>query len=183
MNATTRLYDSLAGLFTYPGGDHCELLEECHRLLAEIPDAAALVERFAERTAGLGPEGLEELYTHTFDLSPVCSLEVGWHLFGENYSRGEFLVEMRQELRRAGIEESGELPDHLSHVLGAVARILSDSTLVEPAGRPGSRHPTERFVSANAPPAVAETNSNPPGKLAHTCTGSVAAVPGLDSSI
>ncbi len=140
MSEITRLYDSLAGLFTYPGEDYRERLKECRRLLAEIPDAAALLERFAERTADLAPEGVEELYTQTFDLNPVCSPEVGWHLFGENYSRGEFLVQMRQQLRRAGLEESTELPDHLCHVLAAVARM-------------GQRE-ADRFVSAYVLPAL-----------------------------
>ncbi len=43
----------------------------------------------------------EELYTRTFDLNPVCALEIGWHLFGEDYERGAFLVRMRDQLRRA----------------------------------------------------------------------------------
>jgi nitrate reductase assembly molybdenum cofactor insertion protein NarJ len=44
-------------------------------------------------------------------------LETGWHLFGEDYNRGAFLVRMRGLLRRHGIEEGPELPDHLESVL------------------------------------------------------------------
>ena len=66
---------------------------------------------------------LQELYAATFDLDPHCSLEVGWHLFGENYERGEFLVKMRVELRRLGVGESTELPDHLTHALAALGRM------------------------------------------------------------
>ena len=60
---------------------------------------------------------LQELFTRTFDLNPVCTLEIGWHLFGEDYQRGEFLVKMRGRLRERAIEESTELPDHLTHAL------------------------------------------------------------------
>jgi nitrate reductase delta subunit len=67
--------------------------------------------------AELAPEELEELYTRTFDINPVCSLETGWHLFGEDYNRGAFLVRMRGSLRAHGIEEGAELPDHLESVL------------------------------------------------------------------
>ncbi len=68
-------------------------------------------------------ESLQELYTRTFDLNPECSLEAGWHLFGEEYERGSFLVKMREELRRHGIPESTELPDHLTHALRLAARM------------------------------------------------------------
>jgi nitrate reductase assembly molybdenum cofactor insertion protein NarJ len=59
----------------------------------------------------------QESYVQTFEFNPACTLEIGWHLFGENYERGEFLVRMREQLRRYGIPESTELPDHLTHLL------------------------------------------------------------------
>lgn len=59
----------------------------------------------------------QELYVQTFELNPACTLEMGWHLFGENYERGEFLVKMREQLRRHGIPECTELPDHLTYLL------------------------------------------------------------------
>ena len=65
----------------------------------------------------------QELYVQTFEFNPACTLELGWHLFGENYERGEFLVRMRDLLRRHGIAESTELPDHLTHVLALVGRL------------------------------------------------------------
>jgi nitrate reductase delta subunit len=66
---------------------------------------------------------MQELYVQTFEFNPTSTLEMGWHLFGENYERGEFLVRMRQELRRHGIAESTELPDHLAHLLLLVERM------------------------------------------------------------
>ncbi len=75
---------------------------------------------------GLSAEALQELYVQAFEFNPAATLEVGWHLFGENYERGEFLVRMRGELRRHGISESSELPDHLTHLLPLVARMDRD---------------------------------------------------------
>jgi len=66
---------------------------------------------------------LQELFTRTFDLNPVCSLEVGWGLFGEDYRRGRFLAFVRGQLRENGIAESCELPDHLTHLLPLLARL------------------------------------------------------------
>ncbi len=66
---------------------------------------------------------MQELYVATFEFNPACTLEVGWHLFGENYERGEFLARMRQQLRRFGIPEGSELPDHLGLLLLLIARL------------------------------------------------------------
>jgi nitrate reductase delta subunit len=124
MDEVCALYDALAALLAYPEADYRRRVGACRQALGVGPaEARQLLDRFAERIAPLSAEELEELYTRTFDLNPVCSLEVGWHLFGENYSRGEFLVTMRQELRRSALPESTELPDHLTHVLAAVARM------------------------------------------------------------
>ncbi len=65
----------------------------------------------------------QELYVQTFEFNPACTLEIGWHLFGENYERGEFLVRMREQLRRYGIAESTELPDHLTYLLDLITRM------------------------------------------------------------
>jgi nitrate reductase molybdenum cofactor assembly chaperone len=69
---------------------------------------------------------MQEIYVRTFEFNPACTLEIGWHLFGENYERGEFLVRMRQQLRRHGIAESIELPDHLTHLLPLIACLEHD---------------------------------------------------------
>ena len=113
-----RVQELLAELVTYPQAGYHEHVAECRSALAEAhPAVAPLLNDFAQATAPLSIEDLQELFTRTFDLNPVCSLEIGWHLFGENYDRGALLVKMRQELRRYGVAESAELPDHLTHVL------------------------------------------------------------------
>ena len=53
----------------------------------------------------------------------MAALEVGWHLYGESYDRGRFLVRMRQLLEEVGVEETTELPDHLISVLPVLARL------------------------------------------------------------
>jgi nitrate reductase molybdenum cofactor assembly chaperone len=68
----------------------------------------------------------QELYIQTFEFNPACTLEIGWHLFGENYERGEFLVRMREQLRRHGVPESTDLPDHLTYLLELITRMDRD---------------------------------------------------------
>ncbi|MCC6395531.1 MAG: molecular chaperone TorD family protein [Bacteroidetes bacterium] len=123
--------DALARTLHYPGEDYRSAVTRCRELCACLGSggnggARAIAEamtRFAEGIDGLTAGELEELYTRTFDINPVSSLEVGWHLYGETYERGAFLVRMRELLRRCSVEESTELPDHLTHLLLALGRI------------------------------------------------------------
>lgn len=108
----------LAALLSYPRAGFRDVFERARKILsAEAPAACAALEPFAAFVAGSSDTELEEAYTQTFDLNPACALEIGWHLYGEEYQRGEFLVEMRRLMRRLGVPEDTELPDHLSHVL------------------------------------------------------------------
>lgn len=117
-------FELLAKLLRYPTeGYASEVLRCCSVFSANCPEIALPLRDFLEQTRSLSLEDLQALYTATFDFDPVCSLEVGWHLFGDNYERGEFLVRMRGELRRLGVAESTELPDHLTHALEALGRM------------------------------------------------------------
>jgi len=121
--------EALGPLFRYPvfgesGAEFSDLLSACRRAFAEAPpEPRAAIERFAASASALSAPELQELYTHTFDLSPICALEIGWHLHGESYDRGRLLVRMRQLLEQMAIDEAGELPDHLSSMLLALARL------------------------------------------------------------
>lgn len=139
-----RVYTAIASLLDYPRADFRQRLADCRELLAgkmeqsrsspagrstphahqdcrRFPaQASAHLADFDVATRGSQPDELEELYTRTFDFNPSCALEIGWHLFGEDYHRGALLVRLRDELRRHSIQESCELPDHLIHVLPLV---------------------------------------------------------------
>ncbi len=119
--------ESLGALLAYPDGTFGERLAACGRKLAAGPSEASLAfESFRALVAGKDIRELEELYTRTFDMNPACSLEVGWHLFGEQYERGAFLVRMRGHMRRLGVAEDHELPDHLSHALAVASRMEAE---------------------------------------------------------
>ncbi len=117
-------FELLGAVLRYPGDGYLRGVERCvESLAASDPEAALLLGRFLGLARERSGEDLQALFTETFDLDPVCSLEMGWHLFGEQYARGEFLVKMRGALRRLGVVESGELPDHITHALAALDRM------------------------------------------------------------
>ena len=112
---------SLSRLLTYPDEQTVEAAELLYIILqGEIPEAAECMSRFGAFLDEHQPWEVEEAFTGTFDVNPACALEVGWHLFGEEYARGLFMVRMREEMRKYGIEEGGELPDHFTHVLSII---------------------------------------------------------------
>jgi nitrate reductase molybdenum cofactor assembly chaperone NarJ/NarW len=116
-------FDALAALLVYPGADYAARVDHCREALRGDAESLQLLENSAATVTPLPLEARQELFIQTFDLSPVCTLEVGWHLYGENYDRGAFLVRMRQQMREHGVAESDELPDHLTHVLQVLGRM------------------------------------------------------------
>lgn len=123
MSERQHTFELFAQLLSYPDGG----LDSGFRVLDSGSDPQSVFNNhlyaFFSSTDGLLPADLEELYTRTFDINPITSLEIGWHLYGEAYERGAFLVTMRELLREHGIPESTELPDHLVHVLQLLGRM------------------------------------------------------------
>lgn len=122
---TPGIYDALAAVLTYPGEDYFARVDAA--IFAAPPEIAWMLQEFADELDGRSTIELQELFTVTFDLNPVCSLELGWHIFGENYDRGLLLAKMRRLLAEHGIDEGGELPDHLSSALRLLERMDDDA--------------------------------------------------------
>ncbi len=117
----------LGGLLRYPDDTFRVRLSMALDVLEG--DAHRAVVAFSEETANVLPEGLEELYTRTFDLNPVATLEVGWHLWGEQYERGRFLADLRGLQEELGVDAATELPDHLTILLPTLARMSNPTDL------------------------------------------------------
>ena len=120
---SANLLESYARILTYPSarglGAVRSSLEDISQERPTLRDSLNGLIEFIETR----PEAdLEEIYTRTFDSNAERALEIGWHVHGENYARGVFMARMRGLLREYGIEESSELPDHISHVLLLLAK-------------------------------------------------------------
>lgn len=158
------LLKELAELLRYPCPDYGLRLAAAVQLSQGETCQDALRELEAQ-IGSLPLLELQELYTRTFDLNPLCALEVGWQLYGEDYARGSFLAYLRVALSEHGIAERGELPDHLSNVLLAIARMPNEKAeeLREGAALPA----VEKMLRAF------EGKSNPYGRLLHAVAATV----------
>jgi nitrate reductase delta subunit len=135
------------------------------------PETGSLARRAAGRTAGdhvalaralwdlavfvehAPPGEAEERYTTLFDLNPVCTLHVGYQVFGDSYPRGAFIAGLAAELRKAGLGRGGDLPDYLPTVLRLLgrlsledARVLSDVIL-----RPALKKMAQALAASTSP--------------------------------
>lgn len=122
-------YEALADLLEYPDAAWISRLISCGRNIPEErPQLRALWEPFYNNIRDMTLTELQEIYTQAFDLSPVCALEVGYHLFGENYKRGLFLAHLRQAESACGLGQNRQLPDYLPVLLRLLVKMEDQDT-------------------------------------------------------
>ncbi|MGP3560453.1 nitrate reductase molybdenum cofactor assembly chaperone [Geobacillus sp. BK01] len=74
--------------------------------------------QFLDYTKTKDIDELCELYVRTFDLSDRTTMYMTYYLFGDQKERGQALLKLKEEFRRAGLELAGdELPDYLPLML------------------------------------------------------------------
>lgn len=124
-------YDYLAGLFFYPTDGFAQAVSEAQGLLdQQYPAAGAELKPFTEFVSGAAPTELEEVFTRSFEVQAITTLDIGYVLFGDDYKRGALLVNLNREHREAGVDCGNELADHLPNVLRLLAS-MSDAELRE----------------------------------------------------
>lgn len=117
-----------ADILDYPAPGLADKTAECVALVgAAQPQAAILLKSFREFAEEHPLGKLQEVYSGFFDLNSICHPYVGYQLFGENYKRSVFLVELKKSYRAEGFEPSAEeIPDRLSTVLRFAAQSRSE---------------------------------------------------------
>lgn len=147
--------DDLATALEYPSGTTALRCAEATRTLPEkysvMHKALTDLEHWLNRAAH---GQAEEWYSRIFDLNPDCTLNIGYHLFGEQYERGAFLAGLVGEHRRVGLEIPDDLPDYLPSILRLLARVeeLEDAqTLVSHAMLPALHRMQADLAKSEAP--------------------------------
>ena len=116
-DSTSALLDSFAALLEYPSAEMQEKVQGCLAQVQVTPEAAETLEKFARAIGQLSISRLQEIYTLTFDMQPICYPYAGYHLFGESYKRGAFMAKLNEAYHAQGYSAGKELPDHLAVIL------------------------------------------------------------------
>ncbi len=111
-------YRIFADVLRYPDEQLPLAVAQCGELVAKsYPDASRHYVRFADWIEATELDRIEEVYTKTFHIQAICYLDLGYVVFGEDYKRGEFLVNMKREQDAHGNPCGNELADNLVNVL------------------------------------------------------------------
>ena len=124
-------YRLLADLFEYPHAGYPSKVMTVKGLLDDhCPVAAVELEQFLRLLPGSDLTAMQELFTRSFDVQAMTTLDIGYVLFGDDYKRGELLANLNREHREAENDCGRELADHLPNVLRLVAK-LEDEDLIK----------------------------------------------------
>ena len=119
VNQTISDYELLSVFFVYPEDENFrKKIDEGYRyLISSCPEAAEAMKPFIEfMNVSTLPE-IQELFLRSFDVQAITTLDIGFTLFGEDFKRGQLLVNLNREHREAGNICYTELSDHLTNVI------------------------------------------------------------------
>lgn len=127
-------YNILADLFRYPDENFQEYLDHSLVLiLTGFSEKQQEVQQIIADHKQLSLKEQQEYYLKTFDVRPVCYLDIGYVLFGEDYKRAQLLVNLQTEHKNAGVDCGSELGDHLPNVLYLLSK-TTDPDFAEELG-------------------------------------------------
>ena len=125
-------YSDFADLLRYPGKDYPERVNKCFEILSkDYPEAALEMKPFVEYINTHTEDEREELFTKTFDVQPICYLDLGYVIFGEDYKRGAFLLHMQEEQLLAGNDCGTDLSDNICNMLTLYTKTDNQALLDE----------------------------------------------------
>lgn len=120
-------YSLLANLFRYPEEDFVLHLKEVQDFLDGFyPEAGKELHPFSKFMNNCPLDEREELFTKTFDVQPICYLDLGYVMFGEDYKRGAFLLNMQGEQQKINNDCGTDLPDNICNVLVLMTKSEDD---------------------------------------------------------
>ena len=123
-NKNINHYEKLAQLFQYPKTDYKEKVKEAETVLNELyPETHTTFKQFSEFVSNCSHDEITEIFTRTFDVQAITTLDVGYVLFGDDYKRGELLVNLNREHREAANECTDELADNLANLLSLLPKM------------------------------------------------------------
>ncbi len=123
-------YRLLAALLEYPDAEYPQRVRDLKTFLdRRYVKATAELDQFIAHLPSHDLLLMQELFTRSFDVQAITTLDVGYVLFGDDYKRGEMLANLNREHNAAGLDCGTELADYLPNLLRLLA-VLEDEELV-----------------------------------------------------
>lgn len=117
-------FSIIANIFSYPETNLINTVSTVKELVKDkYKDCYKYISNFEEFIHSNSLDEQREYYIRTFDVQALCYLDLGYVLFGEDYKRGEFLVNLRNEHINAENDCGKELADHLPNMLKLLPKI------------------------------------------------------------
>jgi nitrate reductase assembly molybdenum cofactor insertion protein NarJ len=124
-------YRLLATLFEYPDAQFPHRVSQIRAGLdGKYEQAMVSIDKFLEYLPAHDVLAMQELFTRSFDVQAIATLDLGYVLFGDDYKRGELLANLSREHTQAQNDCGTELADHLPNLLRLISR-LEDEELLE----------------------------------------------------
>ena len=125
-------YNLLADLFDYPHLGFPDRVLKVKRFLDEnYPEVGAILATFVDFVGTATLIQMEELYTRSFDVQAITTLDLGYVLFGDDYKRGEILSNLNREITKVKLDPGTELADHLPNVLRLLPELKEEELVTE----------------------------------------------------
>jgi nitrate reductase assembly molybdenum cofactor insertion protein NarJ len=124
-------YNKISDLFVFPQkDDYVSNVNDVQHYLNElVPDIGKMLQPFTDVISNVSKYELEDLYLRSFEVQSITTLDIGYVVFGDDYKRGELLVNLNKEHQTYGIDCGDELADNLSNVLKLI-NVIEDSELL-----------------------------------------------------
>ena len=123
-------YRVLAALLEYPQAGYPERVREIRDSLEGLyPEACAELDHFLELLPAHDLTTMQELYTRSFDVQAMTTLDVGYVLFGDDYKRGVLLANLNSEYREVDVDTGTELADHIPNLLRLMEVLENEEVL------------------------------------------------------
>ena len=123
-------YNKIATLFVFPSDqDYVDKVRNVQKYFNKtLPGTGKTLQSFTKVIGSISKIELEDLYVRTFEVQSITTLDIGYIVFGDDYKRGELLVNLNKEHKKYGIDCGSELADNLSNVL-KLLNVLEDMEL------------------------------------------------------
>jgi len=122
-------YQLISPLFDYPHEGYLATMKKVADVLKSDYLTASIELEELIKLLPTNIYEIQELYTKSFEVQAVTSLEIGYVLYGDDYTRGEVLANLSAEHKAVGNELGGELADHLANILRLIPK-LKDKELL-----------------------------------------------------